>query len=162
MSLHASQSGGSLTSTMHVLQRHREILHDFVSEFEKTRANITHADERDQLLSSVRKEISEHRLASQRASDTLLRERNAIHQSGRSADHTIGQAQAAKAALGGQRDVFGGVGFKLQQLRSITPQVNALIAAIARRKRRDKLVMGAVIGGGISLMLLYHLTVGAD
>lgn len=37
------------------------------------------ADERQRLLSSVRQDIREHRSGSTRATDTLLRERNAIH-----------------------------------------------------------------------------------
>jgi len=54
MSRQASTATGSAASTMHVLQRHREILHDFMQEFAKTKSNLKSADERQQLLSSVR------------------------------------------------------------------------------------------------------------
>jgi len=54
LSRQASSATGSAASTMHVLQRHREILHDFMQEFSKTKHNLKLADERQQLLSSVR------------------------------------------------------------------------------------------------------------
>jgi Golgi SNAP receptor complex protein 1 len=56
MSRQASTATGPAASTMHVLQRHREILHDFMQEFSKTKSNLKSADERQQLLSSVRAE----------------------------------------------------------------------------------------------------------
>ena len=48
---------------MHKLQRHREILHDLQQEFSKSKANLHAANERSQLLSSVREDIREHRCA---------------------------------------------------------------------------------------------------
>ena len=54
--------------------RHREILHEFLEEFSKTKANLRMADERQQLLTSVREDIVAPRSAS-RAPDALLRER---------------------------------------------------------------------------------------
>ena len=79
-------------------QRHREILHDFTQEFHKTRQNLQRSDERQQLLSSVRQDIREHRSNEQRATDALLRERNAIAGSARLADDAIGQATAMRDA----------------------------------------------------------------
>lgn len=95
-------SGGTATA-MHMLQRHREILHDFQQEFSKSKASLKAATERSELLSSVRQDIREHRHAASRASEALLRERSAIHASGRAADEVIGQAQATREALAAQR-----------------------------------------------------------
>jgi len=53
MSRQATTATGPAAATMHVLQRHREILHDLMQEFSKTRSNLKSADERQQLLSSV-------------------------------------------------------------------------------------------------------------
>ena len=100
----ASSSGpGSTATTMHMLQRHREILHDFQQDFAKSKASLRAAAERSELLSSVREEIREHRSAEMRASEALLRERGAIHASERAADDIIGQAQATRDALKVQR-----------------------------------------------------------
>lgn len=41
----------------HTLQRHRDILQDCTHEFQKTKSNIQARKEREQLLSSVRKDI---------------------------------------------------------------------------------------------------------
>uniref|UniRef100_A0A7S0IHS1 Uncharacterized protein n=1 Tax=Calcidiscus leptoporus TaxID=127549 RepID=A0A7S0IHS1_9EUKA len=90
----------------------------------------------------------------------LLRERNAIHASDRIASDVIAQAEATKAALSSQRSVFGGVSSKLLQLSSLAPQVNALIAAVEARKLRDKLILGALLGGCISLLILYSWASG--
>jgi len=150
--------GGGTAAAMHVLQRHREILHDFMQEFNKTKANLKSADERQQLLSSVRQDICDHRSTSSRATDTLLRERNAIHTNERLVDEVLGQADASKQALAAQRSVMGGVGSKLQLLSSVAPQVNALIGSIARRKKRDKMILGVLIGCCTSFLLLYSVS----
>ena len=99
----ASCAPGTTATAIHMLQRHREILHDFQQEFNKSKATFRATMERDELLSSVRQDIREHRCASTRASDALLRERNAIHASGRAADEVIDQAQATRDALNAQR-----------------------------------------------------------
>ena len=99
----ASGNSGGTATAMHMLQRHREILHDFQQEFNKSKATLKAATERSELLSSVRQDIREHRHAASRASEALLRERSAIHASGRSADEVIGQAQATRDALSTQR-----------------------------------------------------------
>uniref|UniRef100_A0A7S0NMR4 Golgi SNAP receptor complex member 1 n=1 Tax=Calcidiscus leptoporus TaxID=127549 RepID=A0A7S0NMR4_9EUKA len=163
LSRHYSSSGSatSVTTSRHVLQRHREILHDLVQEFIKIKSNFRTHEERHELLSAVRNDIREHRnSASSRSAETLLRERNAIHASDRIASDVIAQAEATKAALSSQRSVFGGVSSKLLQLSSLAPQVNALIAAVEARKLRDKLILGALLGGCISLLILYSWASG--
>lgn len=158
LSRQASSATGSAASTMHVLQRHREILHDFMQEFSKTKHNLKLADERQQLLSSVREDIIEHRSSARSATDTLLRERNAIHNSDRAINEILGQAESAKFNLNSQRTVFYNVGSKLGLLSDIAPKINNLISSIGRRKSRDKLIMGLVVGGCTSLFLLYSMS----
>ena len=55
---------------MHMLQRHREILHDFQQEYNKNKAALKLATERSELLSSVREDIREHRSAANRTAVT--------------------------------------------------------------------------------------------
>ena len=76
MSRHASAEGGGVAASMHVLQRHREILRDFQQEFNKITANQKLSDQREQLLSSVQNDIREARKAAG-GTDALLREQTA-------------------------------------------------------------------------------------
>ena len=96
----------------------------------------------------------EHRCNATRASDALLRERNAISASGRAADDIIGQAQATRDALAAQRGGFSSMGGRLKQISSIAPQVNALIGMIGRRQKRDKIILGVIIGLCVGVLLV--------
>ena len=53
MSHHTLESG----SSVHTIQRHKEILIDYTNEFNKTRNNIAVRREREDLLGSVKKDI---------------------------------------------------------------------------------------------------------
>ncbi|KAH7956263.1 hypothetical protein HPB52_007769 [Rhipicephalus sanguineus] len=58
MSQVQTSSGAAPSATvLHTLQRHRDILQDYVREFHKTRTNVQAHRERDLLLGSVRKDI---------------------------------------------------------------------------------------------------------
>ena len=154
MSRDAAAAGGTATA-MHMLQRHREILHDFQQEYNRSKAAIRAATERSQLLSSVREDIREHRCAtSRRASDALLRERSGIAATSRAADGLLGQAHANLDAITQQRGRFGGMSSKLSSISSLAPQVNSLIGAISRRERRDKIILAVVIGLCIGVVLI--------
>ncbi|KAL1507577.1 hypothetical protein AB1Y20_007197 [Prymnesium parvum] len=156
MSREAADAAGSAT-TMHTLQRHREILHDFTQEFRKTKANLRSADERQRLLSSVRQDSREQRNGSVRATDTLLRERNAIHVGDRMADEVLGQAQATREALGAQRQGFGSTASKLSLISSLAPRASALIGAIGRRQKRDKMILALVFGLCLGFFIIYAI-----
>jgi len=155
MSREASSTPGGTATAMHKLQRHREILHDLQQEFSRSKAQLKAATERDQLLSSVQNDIREHRVATSRASDQLLRERNAIGMSSRAADDVLDQAAATRDALFQQRGGFSGMSGKLKQLASLVPQVNSLLTAIGRRQRRDKVILASVIGICTALIIIY-------
>lgn len=158
MSRHASGPG---TISLHTLQRHREIMHDYTAEFQKTRASIKAARERASLLDTVRSDIRDFRNAAQPASGragdaSLLRERNALHHSIRLADEVIGRAQSTQGSLSEQRGMLGDIGRKVVGLGSQLPVVGKLIGAIGARKRRDVVVLGGT--AGICLVLLIWAT----
>ena len=157
MSRNAAAEVGAKGASMHVLQRHREILHDFTQEFNKTRANLKISDEREQLLSSVQNDIREARKSTGTGTDALLRERNAIQSASRMTDDVLGQASAQMDALNDQRSTFKSIGSKLTELAAVAPQLNSMIGWIARRQKRDKLVLGAVIGVCSGSLLLYSM-----
>ena len=144
--------GGGVAAAMHVLQRHREILRDFTQEFSKTKANLKILDERNLLLSSVQQDIRESRNT---GSDILLRERTALQNTCRMTDELVGQATGQLSVLNEQRSVFGGLSSKLTDLAAVSPQINAMVGFIARRQKRDKLVLVVAIGVCIGLLLLY-------
>ena len=153
----ATGGTASTTTAMHMLQRHREILHDLQQEFTRRRVALHAATERSQLLNSVRADIREHRFAASHASDALLRERNAINASDRATDDIIGQAQATRDALAAQRGGFGTMSSRLRQISNMAPQVNELLGMISHRRKRDKIILGVVIGlcGGILLVVCF-------
>ncbi len=150
--------GGGIAASMHVLQRHREILHDFTQEFNKTRSNLKVSDEREQLLSSVQQDIRDARKSAGSGQDVLLRERNSLQSTNRMTDDLVGQATAQLGALGEQRSTFSGIGSKLTEIAAASPQINAMIGFLARRKKRDKLVLGAVIGLCSGTLLWYSMS----
>ena len=125
----------------------------FQQEFSRSRQSLHQANERSALLSSVREDIREHR--DSRQSDALLRERNAIGASARQADDILGQATATRDALNTQRGGFGGMAGKLSTIASLAPQINDLLSMISRRQKREKLILGGVVGVCTALMLIY-------
>ena len=65
---------------------------------------------------------------------------------------------AQLGALNEQRSTFGGIGSKLTEIAAASPQINAMIGYLARRKKRDKLVLGAVIGLCSGSLLWYSMS----
>ena len=155
MSREAVDAPGGSATAMHKLQRHREILHDLQQEYSKSKSALKTANERSQLLSSVHDDIREHRSNASRASDALLRERNAISASCRDAENVLGHAAATRDALSSQRGGFGTMSGKLRQLASLAPQIDHLLSAINRRQKRDKIILAIVVGGCVALLLIY-------
>ena len=152
-----ASSGSGVASTMQLLQRHRDILTDFSLEYSKIKSNLQKNHERQRLLEYARDDITSHYETRGSSSEMLLRERNAIHNSERMTDSIINQAQATKQSLYAQRDVFGGVGSKLESLASVAPQINSLIVAIQGKRKRDKTIIGLVIGICASLLIVYSI-----
>jgi Golgi SNAP receptor complex protein 1 len=84
--------GTSSTSAMnHTLTRHREIYSDYQRDFKRTKVQIQESEKRQNLLGSVREEISNFRNdnAGQDPSDMLLAERNRIDSSHRMTDEVL-------------------------------------------------------------------------
>ena len=60
----SGQSVSGSAAVHHTLQRHRDILQDYRQEYSKTRANIQAVIEREDLLSSVHRDIDDYRSVS--------------------------------------------------------------------------------------------------
>lgn len=86
------ERGSSSTSAMnHTLTRHREILSDYNRDFKRTQTQIKESEQRQNLLGSVRDEISAFKNSNsgQDPSDMLLNERSRIDSSHRMTDEVL-------------------------------------------------------------------------
>ncbi|KAJ8312597.1 hypothetical protein KUTeg_009970 [Tegillarca granosa] len=106
---------------LHTLQRHRDILQDYSNEFQKTKANITAIREREDLLGSVRRDISAYKNNSglNRRTDLYLKEHDHIRNSERMIDDQISVAISTKENLESQKKMLGGVTQKMNSIMSI-------------------------------------------
>jgi Golgi SNAP receptor complex protein 1 len=82
-------NGQAPLSMTHLLQKHRDILHDYTKEYRKTRQNVRAARDHAQLLTSVRDDISSFKNGGMSASDYLLNERSRIDGSHNLADSAL-------------------------------------------------------------------------
>ncbi|XP_030078172.1 Golgi SNAP receptor complex member 1 isoform X1 [Microcaecilia unicolor] len=143
---------------MHTLQRHRDILQDYTHEFHKTKANFLAIREREDLLGSVRKDIESYKTGSgvnNRRTELFLKEHEHLRNSDRLIEETISIAMATKENMTSQRGMLKTIQSKMNTLANRFPAVNNLIQRINLRKRRDSLILGAVIGICTILLLLY-------
>ncbi|XP_072318645.1 Golgi SNAP receptor complex member 1 [Eucyclogobius newberryi] len=143
---------------MHTLQRHRDILQDYTHEFHKTKSNFLAIREREDLLGSVRKDIETYKSGSgvnNRRTELFLKEHEHLRNSERLMDDTISIAMATKENVTSQRGVLKSIQSKVNTLANRFPTINNLIQRINLRKRRDSLILGAVIGVCTIILLLY-------
>ncbi|XP_025093020.1 Golgi SNAP receptor complex member 1-like isoform X2 [Pomacea canaliculata] len=142
---------------LHTLQRHRDILQDYTHEFQKTRANITALREREDLLGSVRREISTYKNSTglSRRTELYLKENDHIRNSERLVDEQISIAIATKENLTSQNKVLSSITQRVNSLANRFPIINSLVQRINLRKRRDSIILGCVVGVCIILLLLY-------
>ncbi|XP_014018163.1 Golgi SNAP receptor complex member 1 isoform X1 [Salmo salar] len=143
---------------MHTLQRHRDILQDYTHEFHKTKANFLAIREREDLLGSVRKDIETYKSGSgvnNRRTELFLKEHEHLRNSDRLMDDTISIAMATKENMTSQRGLLKSIHSRVNTLANRFPAINNLIQRINLRKRRDSLILGAVIGVCTILLLLY-------
>uniref|UniRef100_A0A3Q3GZY5 Golgi SNAP receptor complex member 1 n=1 Tax=Labrus bergylta TaxID=56723 RepID=A0A3Q3GZY5_9LABR len=133
---------------MHTLQRHRDILQDYTHEFHKTKGNFLAIREREDLLGSVRKDIETYKSGSgvnNRRTELFLKEH----------DHLRNIAMATKENMTSQRGYLKSIQSRVNTLANRFPTINNLIQRINLRKRRDSLILGAVVGVCTILLLLY-------
>jgi len=165
----AASTSPSSPAVHHTLQRHQDILKDYKQEFNKTRTNVMTVIERHDLLDSVHKDINDYRAgssggggggasggATNRRMELLLKESEHARNSERLIDEHISIAVEAREALVNQRMAFKAIQTKLNDIATKFPMINNLVQKINLRKRRDTLVMGAVIGTCLVFLLWYQ------
>ena len=87
--------------------------------------------------------------------DALLAERSRLDNSHGMIDRTLDQAYATRADLSSQRDLIGSIASRMTTTAQSLPGINGVITMIGRRRRRDSIIMGLVIGGCTVLILMY-------
>ncbi|KAF9286517.1 hypothetical protein BGZ68_002840 [Mortierella alpina] len=153
-------NGQAPLSMVHLLQKHRDILHDYTKEYRKTRQNVRSARDHAQLLSSVWDDISTYKNggvsgSGMSASDHLLNERSRIDGSHLLADSALEQAYATKDDLDRQRSTLLSVNQRINNVATQLPSVGQLIGKIQSRKNRDNVILSCVIGSCVVGVLYF-------
>lgn len=132
-------------SIAHTLQRHTEILHDYSNEFRKTRASITSLREHAELLSGAADRPRVVTAGGGTSLDGLYKERASIAAATSGADTAIATGMNLKEDLDRQRAMFASMVERMETMSEGIPAVNRLIGQIRRKKKRDVLIMAAVV-----------------
>ncbi|KAG9063672.1 hypothetical protein KI688_003783 [Linnemannia hyalina] len=148
-------NGQAPLSMTHLLQKHRDILHDYTKEYRKTRQNVRAARDHAQLLTSVRDDINSFKNGDMSASDYLLNERSRIDGSHNLADSALEQAYATRDDLDRQRSTLLSVNQRINNVATQLPSVGQLIGKIQSRKNRDNVILSCVIGSCVVGVLYF-------
>ncbi|KAL5533877.1 hypothetical protein ACEPAG_337 [Sanghuangporus baumii] len=130
-------------SMTRAIQRHREVLNDYERDSTRTKANVKAALDRANLLSGVRNDIDAYKSS---AAEALLSERGHIDSSHRMADDILGQAYETRAEIARQGGSLGGISTRMTGVLSTMPGISNLLSMIKKRRRRDSIILGCLIG----------------
>ncbi|CAM6063892.1 unnamed protein product [Sphagnum tenellum] len=143
----------STTSVTQKLARHRDILHEFSQEFQRTRNNMSSTRKHAELLTSVRNDISEYKVCSSSSPLEIM-----LQLLGMQVDEVISQAQATKGALAAQHSAFMEIQGKLKQLGDRFPVIRSLLGAIKRKRSKDTSILAGVITVCSFLIIIYWVS----
>ncbi|GAA5974207.1 hypothetical protein JCM11641_003327 [Rhodosporidiobolus odoratus] len=153
---HATSHPPPSASATRALERHRDVLADYRREFQRTQTSLRDAEQRANLLGSVREEISAFKTATgSSVTDALLAERGRIDNSHRMADETLNQAYATRAEFSAQRSGLSQIQARMNGVAAQVPGLNSVIGMINSRRRRDSVIMGSVMGVCTLLFLFF-------
>ncbi|GAA5934792.1 Gos1p [Sporobolomyces koalae] len=145
--LHATSHPPPSTSATHALERHRDVLAEYRRDYQRTQTSLRDAEQRANLLGSVRDEISAFKTQTgSSVTDKLLAERGKIDNSHRMADATLEQAYATRAEFAAQRSGLSQIQARMNGVAAQVPGLNSVIGMINSRRRRDSVIMGTLIG----------------
>ncbi|XP_058059617.1 Golgi SNAP receptor complex member 1 [Anopheles bellator] len=153
-----SEIPNSGTAVLHVLQRHREILHGYRQEYLKIQANHTTRMEREELLRGSglgSAAIGSPSTSGLSRRDMYLKENTHLHNSSSLVNDQISIAMETKEHLSSQRQHLKRFQTRMHDISNRFPLISSLIQRINIRKRRESLILGAVIAVCTILLLLY-------
>ncbi|VDM29308.1 unnamed protein product [Toxocara canis] len=154
-----STGWASNPAIQHTLRRHREILRDYSTEFTRSHDNIQNQLQRESLLSGGSSDASclNNRL---KPSDLYLKEHEHITSCDRLLDEQISIAMSAKEHVYSQRMTLRDISKKVTSLNSFSekyPMINNVMQKIQMKKRKDTVILAAVISTCLILTLLYMM-----
>ena len=137
----------------HTLQRHRDVLREYVEEHRRLQRDVEDELGRESLIggATARGDGGSDESMEQR----LLRERARIAGSTSAVDDLIGAAQSTARELYAQRTILQSAGGKLLAIGSRFPVVNNLVLAIKKKKNKDAMIVAAVVAACTTFVLLY-------
>ncbi|XP_034114532.1 Golgi SNAP receptor complex member 1 [Drosophila nasuta] len=145
------------SAAMHTLQRHREILQGYRQEFNKIYANHTMRIEREELLrgSGLATSSGSPSISGLSRREMYMKESGHLHSASNMVNDQINIAIETRENLHAQRQAFKRLQTRFNDISNRFPLINSLIQRINIKKRRDSLILGAVIGFCVILLLLY-------
>ncbi|CDS01349.1 related to SNARE protein of Golgi compartment [Sporisorium scitamineum] len=146
------------SAQLHAVQRHREVLFDFTRDFRRSKINVRHAIDRRDLLGNVQGDINAYKAAHASDADALLAERGRIDNSHAMMDRTLEQAYATRSEFADQRSTLEGISTRMTSTAAQVPGLNSIITLIGRRRKRDSVIMGCLIGTLTVLLLKFVLS----
>lgn len=147
----AERTGRSQHSLL--VKRYREILFDCGADFNKTSAAVARRREARELFRGATSNA--HGDGSDPAMEQLLRERNAIDNSMKSAAGVLNQAASVRSDLRTQGASLRGVTGTMAQIAGNIPGLNGLIDKIRKKRQQDDRVVSGVVAGCILFTLWY-------
>ena len=160
-------SSAASSTNGYTLQRYRAILHDYSNEFRKTREHLAAARQRAELLlpASSPTAAASHGSPSSSSlrprSEQLIREKSSLHVSLRMTDELLQQASEGREALLSQSSMFQAMRGRLSGVRAKFPVVNSLMGRIERQRKKDVIVIAAVLATCIIFTFLYIASKGS-
>ncbi|EFO27338.1 vesicle transport V-SNARE protein [Loa loa] len=138
----------------HTLRRHREILRDYCTEYNRSHDNIRNQLQRESLLSGGTND-NPHLSNRLKASDMYLKENEHISSCDRLLDEQISIAISAKEHVHNQRVSLRYISKKMNALAKKYPLLNSVIQKMQTRKRRDSIILATVISACLILIYIY-------
>ncbi|KAL7531060.1 hypothetical protein ACHAXR_008482 [Thalassiosira sp. AJA248-18] len=147
----AERTGRSQHSLL--VKRYREILFDCGADYNKTSAAVARRREARELFRGATSNPLGD--GSDPGMEQLLRERNAIDNSMKSAAGVLNQAASVRSELRTQGAGLRGVTGKMAQIAGNIPGLNGLIHKIQQKRQQDDRVVSGVVAGCILFTLWY-------
>ena len=145
----AERTGRSQHSLL--VKRYREILFDCGADFSKTSAAVARRREARELFRGATAGGG----GGDAGTEQLLRERNAIDSSMKSAAGVLSQASGVRSELRSQGAGLRGATGTMAAIAGNIPGLNGLIARISKKRQQDDRVVGGVVAACILFTLWY-------
>jgi len=145
------------TALAYTQQHHRQRLRDYEQDYRRVRAAIEAAKAQAELLSTVRKDISQYKAGSGDVSreESALRERSALGSASDELSRVLGSAMANRDALAQQRNTVEASIGRMKAAAALLPGVNALLFRIRRRKARDMIIVSVMTVALVVALFFY-------